>query len=50
MDNDCMALVDAQAKLKGNVVLWRQVKNMNKRNWSLRKTLKVLRLQVRLEA
>jgi hypothetical protein len=39
-----LALVSAQTKLKGNAVLWRQVKNLKRRNLSLRKTLRVLRL------
>jgi hypothetical protein len=50
MDNAHVTLANAQAKLKGNAILWRQVKNLNKPNWSLRKILKVLRLQVRPEA
>jgi hypothetical protein len=50
MDNARVALTSAQEKMKGNAVLWRQVKNLNRRNWSLRKTLRVLRLQVRPEA
>jgi hypothetical protein len=50
MENVCAALANAQTKLKGNAVLWRQVKNLKRRNWSLRKTLRVLRLQVRPEA
>jgi hypothetical protein len=41
MDNAHAALASAQAKMKGNVVLWRQVKNMNRWNWSLRKQLRV---------
>jgi hypothetical protein len=43
-------LANAQEKLKGNTVLWRQVKNLSKQNWSLIKTLRVLRLQVRSRA
>jgi hypothetical protein len=39
----------AQMKLKGNAVLRRQVKNMKRRNWSLRKMLRVSRLQMRPE-
>jgi hypothetical protein len=50
MDNVRATLTNAQVKMKGNVVLWRQVKNLNRRNWSLRKTLRVLRLQERPEA
>jgi hypothetical protein len=50
MEYACTALASAQAKMKGNAVLWRQVRNMNIQNWSLRKTLRVLRLQVRPEA
>jgi hypothetical protein len=44
MDNVHAALASAQKKLKGNAVLWRQVKNLKRRNRSLRKTLRVLRL------
>jgi hypothetical protein len=50
MDNVHVALANNQTKLKGNAVLWRQVKNLKRPNWSLRKTLRVLRLQVRPEA
>jgi hypothetical protein len=32
MDNARLALTSAQAKMKGDAVLWRQVKNMNKHN------------------
>jgi hypothetical protein len=49
MENICTALSSAQTKLKGNAVLWRKVKNLKRRNWSLRKMLRILRLQVRLE-
>jgi hypothetical protein len=50
IDNACTTLTSAQEKLKGNMVLWRQVKSLSKQNWSLRKTLRVLRLQVRPKA
>jgi hypothetical protein len=50
MHNVYAALSSTQTKLKGNAVLWRQLKNLKRRNWSLRKTLRVLRLQVRPEA
>jgi hypothetical protein len=47
MENACMALASSQMKLKGNEVLQRQVKNMKRRNWFLKKTLRVSRLQMR---
>jgi DNA repair ATPase RecN len=49
MENVCAALASAQMKLKGNAVLRRQVKNLKRCNWSLRKTLRVSRLQMRPE-
>jgi hypothetical protein len=39
MENVCAALASAQMKLKGNMVLQRQVKNLERQNWSLRKIL-----------
>jgi hypothetical protein len=42
MENVRTALSSAQMKLKGNAVLWRQVKNLKRRNWSLRKMLRIL--------
>jgi hypothetical protein len=50
MDNVCASLASDQIKMKRNAFLWRQVKNINRRNWSLRKTIRVLRFQVRPEA
>jgi hypothetical protein len=50
MDNAHANPTSSQEKLKGNAVLWRQVKNMNKKNWYFRKTLRFLRLQVSPEA
>jgi len=50
IDNTCAAVACAKSKLKGNTVLWRQVNSLSKRNRSLRKSLKVLRLQVTSEA
>jgi hypothetical protein len=49
MENICAALASAQTKLKGNTVLRRQVKNMKRHNWSLRKMLRISRLQMRPE-
>jgi hypothetical protein len=48
IDNACATLSSAQSKLKRNMVLLRQVKSLNKQNWSLRKTIRDLRLQVTL--
>jgi peptidoglycan hydrolase CwlO-like protein len=50
IDNACATLSGAQSKLKRNVVLLRQVKSLNKQNLSLRKTVRDLRLQAKLEA
>jgi hypothetical protein len=49
IDNACASLSGAQSKLKSNAVLLRQVKSLNKRNLSLRKTVRDLRLQAILE-
>jgi chromosome segregation ATPase len=45
IDNACATLSSAQSKLKRNVVLLRQVKSLNKWNWSLRKTVRDLRFR-----
>jgi hypothetical protein len=50
IDNACETLSGSQSKLKRNAVLLRQVKSLNKQNLSLRKTVRYLRLQVKLEA
>jgi hypothetical protein len=39
LENVCAALASAQKRLKGNVVLQRQVMNMKRCNWSLRRML-----------
>jgi hypothetical protein len=49
IDDACASLSDAQSKLKRNAVLLRQVKSLNKQNLSLRKTIRDLRLQGKLE-
>jgi hypothetical protein len=50
IDNTCETLTSAQSKLKRNMVLLRQVKSLSKRNWSLRKTIRDLKLQAMPEA
>jgi hypothetical protein len=44
MENIHVALASAHKKLKGNVVLQRQVMNLKKHNQSLRRTLRVSKL------
>jgi hypothetical protein len=44
IDKTYATLASAKSKLKGNGVLWRLVNSLSKRNWSLRKSLKFLRL------
>jgi hypothetical protein len=39
MDNVCTTLPNAQTKLKGNAILWRQVKNLKRRTGLLGKHL-----------
>jgi hypothetical protein len=50
MEKVCVALASTQKKLKGNVVLQRQVMNLKRRNWSLRRKLRVSKLQMRPDA
>jgi hypothetical protein len=50
IDNACETLSGAQSKLKRNTILLRQVKSLNNRNLSLRKTVRDLRLHAKLEA
>jgi len=40
IENVRATLASAQVKLKGNEVLRKQVKNLKRRNWSLKKTLR----------
>jgi hypothetical protein len=47
MENIHVVLDSAQMKLKGNMILQRQVKNMERHNWSLWKMLRISRLQLR---
>jgi hypothetical protein len=50
MENVHAALASVQKRLKGNTVLQRQVMNLKRRNWSLRRTLRISKLQTRPEA
>jgi hypothetical protein len=50
MENVHTALASAQKRLKGNMVLQRQVMNLKRHNWSLRRTLQISKLQTRPEA
>jgi hypothetical protein len=50
MEKVCTALASTQKKLKGNTVLQRQVMNLKRRNWSLRRKLRVSKLQTRPDA
>jgi hypothetical protein len=49
INNACATLFGAQSKLKRNTVLMRQVNILNKWNWSLRKAVRYLRLEVKME-
>jgi hypothetical protein len=50
INNTCASLSISQSKLKRNVILLRQVKSLKKRKLSLRKAVRDLRLQAKLEA
>jgi hypothetical protein len=50
MENIHAALASAQKRLKGNTVLQRQVMNLKRHNWSLRRMLQISKLQTRPEA
>jgi hypothetical protein len=50
INDACASLTNAQSKLKSNAALLRQVKSLRKHNWSLRKTIRVLRLQATSKA
>jgi hypothetical protein len=47
MEKVCTALASEQKKLKGNAILQRQVTNLKRRHWSLRRKLRVSKLQTR---
>jgi hypothetical protein len=49
MKKVCAALASAQKKMKGNTVLQRKVMNLKSKNWSLRISVRVSKLQMRPE-